>query len=234
LVSNRNAGHLAGLLVAALATSTGCADQGDESLMILGNTQPGNDCQLSNSATMFQTRGRIDTQAVTGYLFTPLVSNRATRTQSQMVSRVAFIEGANVDLSFPGGGDPGNSSLTSFAQPFSGSISPNGGQSTFAFEIIPKATLDAMGLASGEIVQVIADVQVYGTMDGNDIDSNTFHYPIDVCNGCLYQNLGDCTALPEGYMGTEGGKCQALQDGVLECCNSGGTEICPAAYIAPE
>lgn len=222
-----NIGFLA-LVLAFAVPLGGCVESGDESLVILRNEVPSSGCTISTSGSEFRSRGAIDVQAERGYLFTPTVTNLAQGDQDGP-SRLAFVEGADIDLTFPSGGGPSDPALTSFSQSFSGSISPNGGESTFVFEIVPKATLDSLALAVGDRVDVEAVVQLVGTLDGSNIRSNKFHYPIEICNQCLTIDRGACDALPLDYVGEGGGECQPLQDGVVECCTSAENQlVCPA------
>jgi len=227
------------LVLGALTTQSGCVDAG-ETLRILRNQEPSGACEVSDSAgDAFLSSGIIDVQASAGYLFTPLVENRAVA--SGVNERLVFVDAAIVDLKFANGfySDAEVSALDAaglakFRQPFSGSI-PAGGVSSFAFEVIPKDMLDDMAskLAEGEITRVIADVEIRGTLDGADVASPTFTYPIEVCNGCLTQVIGTCDALPAGDVQI-GGACQELQDGVLECCTGAdGSLVCPAVATEP-
>ena len=110
---------------------------------------------------------------------------------------------------------------------------PAGGLASFAFEVLPKGLLDEIDnrLADGQSTQVVAQVEVLGTLDGSDVESNLFSYPIEVCKGCLIQNLGSCESIISEEINT-GGVCQALQDGILDCCtNAEGALVCPAQNL---
>ena len=221
------------VLVGAFGLSA-CADGGD-TIQILRNQLPQAGCVVPDSDTgTFLPRGRIESTAADGYLFTPLVENRAV--QNAAAERTVFVNGANVDLKFSGDlfsdgeikafNDAG---LTRFKQSFSGSIRA-GGLASFAFEVLPKGLLEEIDsrLGVGEFAQVIAEVEVLGSLDGGEIESNLFSYPIQVCKGCLLQNLGSCDALISDDVNT-GGVCQALQDGLLDCCTDAeGAQVCPA------
>ena len=211
-----------GLLVSALGLSA-CVDGGD-TIQVLRNQLPQAGCLVPDSATAtFMPRGRIESSAAGGYLFTPLIENRAV--PNAAADRNVFVDGANVDLKFS---DDlfseaeikafNDSGLARFKQSFSGSI-PAGGLASFAFEVLPKGLLDEIDnrLADGQSTQVVAQVEVLGTLDGGDIESNLFSYPIQVCKGCLIQNLGSCESIISEEINT-GGVCQALQDGILDCC----------------
>ncbi len=230
---------LLAILAAAFTTQAGCVDAG-ESLRILRNQSPTEGCTISPTSTEFLPSGVIDVAANNGYLFTPIVENRATATEPGQ--RLAFVDGADVRLKFTEGfydaaritslADEG---LSRFHQPFSGSIDA-GGVSTFLFEVIPWPMLQDMApkLAPQESTRVTVEVEIKGTIDGSGVGSPTFTYPIVVCNGCLTNVLGSCATLPEVDIST-GGMCQTLQDGVADCCTrSDGDLACPAVAPAGE
>lgn len=216
------------VLATAFSSQFGCVD-GGETLQILINQEPKEDCALSSSpGDAYLARGRIDTNSAGGYLFTPLIENKAEAVSG--ASRIAQLQGANIDLKFSGGfGDGLDGALTRFSQQFSGSI-PAGGFGAYAFTVIPKQVLDSLAskLGEGEQTEVIAQVRINGSISGGGVDSNLFSYPVDVCKGCLQNNLGDCAELPSGYNISQGGNCQELQDGVLDCCTYNGETFCPA------
>ena len=215
------------------ALAPGCTDAGT-SMLIVQNQVPQDGCVVPSSQTSdFRSRGRIDVNAAGGYLFTPLVNSLVTETANGQGTRVIAVEGANVDLTFEPGFDASgfDSSLTSFSEAFSGSIFP-GSQASFSFTVVPKALLDALSskIAAGDMVQVTAKVKVFGTLDGGSVDSNSFDYPIDVCNGCLQIDNGSCDALPSNFTPATGGACNTLQDDPIDCCtDAGGALVCPAA-----
>lgn len=212
----------------ALAIQVGCVDA-DASIRILRNQAPENGCEIpADDGADFLPRGIIDTEAESGYLFTPLVENRGII--SAEAERLFFIEGANVDLFFQNGiTPPSDEAQVRFRQPLSGSI-PAGELATFAFEIVQKPVLEDLAgqLGDGESTLVEVDIEILGEIDGGDASSNLFTYPVDVCKGCLTNVIGSCDALPSVQVRT-GGSCQLLQDGVVDCCtDSEGGLVCPA------
>lgn len=219
--------------------SAACVDTGGEPLLILQNSEPGADCQPNVSATRFLSSGLIDTGADVGYVFTPLVESLIE--EQGNADRRIFISGANVDIRFQGdifsAGERETmreEALTSFSQSFSASIGPSD-RVALAFTVVPKTLLTRMEgkLGDGEFATLFAEVSILGTLGDGDVESNVFTYPIDVCNGCTQNVVGDCSALPEAFTAREGGICQPLQDGFVDCCLSDGTLICPAVATSP-
>lgn len=213
------------LLAGAFASQIGCVDAAD-SLRILNNQEPQEGCQTTNADTgNFISFGRIDVAADFGYLFTPVVENRTRG--SDLTDRVAFVSGAVVNLELPDGvTEPAQSNLISFRQPFSGSIE-SGGTATFAFELISKDLLDHLApqIGDGEVVRIFAEVEMKAEIDGSEVSSPIFTYPIEVSNGLIYENLGSCDALPDIEF-DEGGTCQPLQDGFAHCCDGADGLVC--------
>ena len=187
----------------------------------------------------FQPRGRIDVAAGSGYLFTPLVQSKAEAADN--ADRLVFIEGADVKLESVHGDSNGvlsglDGALIDFRTLFSGSIEP-GGFGSFAFDVVHKDVLTALAgtVNPDNPVQILASVSIVGTLDGSDVSSNTFKYPIEVCDGCMTTILGACDAIPEDTDAKQGGVCQPLQDGLLDCCTAGdGTLVCPAVPVVPD
>jgi hypothetical protein len=221
----------------AVAVLAGCTAAGTP-IFILQNQVPAEGCVPPTDLGSFNPRGRIDTAASGGYVFTPVVQNVA---EADGVQGLVFVEGADVDLTLQSGfideaaveDDDTFRALTHFSKRFSGTIQPGEGLTSFVFTILPRELLaDYMAerlAADGTLVEVQADVKVFGTMNGGDVSTPTFTYWIDVCNGCMKQDLGACADLSSSYTALEGGVCTDLQDTPLECCTAAdSSEVCPA------
>lgn len=226
-------------LVSAIGAAA-CADNGDEVLLILNNVVPGEECVLSGEETgLFISAGQIDTVGGAGYLLTPLVKNTATSETGTEAQRTVFIRGARIDLRFP---DPdlfsaeelqqlADSGLTRFEVPLGASISPNGSTAPFAFEVIQPPLIVALGdelASSSDRILVLADVRMRGTMGGGTIESQTFTFPITVCEGCNVLDVGPCAMLPSTFTPVVGNPCNPFQDGQTQCCSVTGGLVCPA------
>lgn len=233
--------RIATALALATALSACVADGGDQSLLILYNAEPGANCTINPDVDTFIARGLIDVNAGIGYLFTPIVENIVEEVEGS--ERRVYLTGANIDLTFLPGvfsdaeiTSMAESGVTSFGQSFGVSAEP-GGRVGLGFVILPVQVLDALAgkLAEGQSTEVTAHVSVVGDVNGREIESNDFAYPIEVCNGCLRISLGACTGLDPGFMPTDvGGTCQTFQDGLVQCCTSpDGQLICPAIPMEP-
>ncbi len=226
---------LAALLTLPLAACV--ADGQDANVVIIQNNAPSANCVVpAGLEAGFLSTGRIDATSSTGYLLTPVVKNFATATTVEQ-QRIAFVEGMLVDVAF---GDADlfdsaelsamrDSGLTRFDAPLSGIITP-GGTTSFVVDVLPGSLLAAMKAKLPEDAETIAlvNVRAYGHMGGSDFESQAFRYPVTVCNGCLANDVGACSALSPGFQPRLGGACNTLQDAVADCCTIGETPVCPA------
>jgi hypothetical protein len=216
------------LLLLGLAV-TGCTDA-SRSVFIYHN--------LGCGASSPLPRGRLDTQESPdllpgngGYWFAPVVQNEAS-------SDAAMVRGAHITVEMPDdffgpGVEPPAAFVqeASFDEPFSGTVDPNGGRMAFGMWALPRALMrqyleERIGL---DPVPVRLHVTIFGELGGGDFEAMPYTYNIDVCGGCMITDLGPCELLPDGFTGSPGGSCNAVQDLELECCELGGERVCPAA-----
>lgn len=225
------------LLAGSLTCQVACTADGAETLQLLRNQLPADGCVVPIDSTgPFQPRGRIDVSSNQGYRFTPLVQNVAIANENSM--RRIFVDGANVDIEFVGANAPDPASFQdnyiNFRSPFSGSIAAEG-LTSFDFDIVSRELLAdlASAVTPTSSVQLIASVTIVGDLDGDTVESNTFSYPVEICDGCMRNVLGPCLGLSETLEISGGGACNSNQDGILDCCTAGdGSLTCPAVPIA--
>lgn len=221
----------------AVLLGSACTDA-DNPLIILHNQVPDEGCIVPvNETGGFFSRGLIDTQAASGYIFTPLVQNNALPIDGNPNARIASVQGATVKISLQEGTGIDLTSdavapLVNFTKRFSGTIQPDGGLGTFAFTIIDKALLTVLEGALGspdQRLEVQAEVRIFGQMGGGDVDAVPFLYVVEVCNGCMQVDVGACSDLATDFVAKSGGECNVLQDVVLECCTELDNSLtCPA------
>lgn len=201
---------LAGLV--ALGSIACTAEYG--SMVILQNQVPEEGCVVSGSVdSTFRSSGLLHPDSQFGYVFTPVV--RSIVSDSDRAGRLIFVQGADIRVEDLASG----AIVQEFGSRFSGYIPP-GDTIGVAFEITQP------GLGEGDY---LARIQMYGTMDGGDVESQEFEYPVKVSADAFEVVVGSCAALPIGYLGESvANECNPLQDGYIECCDSGGTKVCPA------
>lgn len=226
------------------ATLVGCVE--GTSVVILRNQKPAAGCVVSADKTVEALPfGSLDVGPLPdgkqnpGYLFTPLIQNGTVASAEDTLQNLLLLEGADVVLK-PA---PTAASIAVVqeleatgqarrTQLFSGSVEP-GGKLGAAFPIIDADQVLTLRDLVGEqaVVQVVASVKVFGVIDGGDVVSPAFNYPVALCNGCLIHDWGSCDAIASDALVEPGGTCSPLQDEVLSCCTRGGATICPA--VAP-
>ncbi len=231
----------AAIAVGAL-TLAACADDSGGGLIIRQNLAPTatDGCTFSPDLTApYFARGTISMLSQQPYVLTPLIESRITAPEGQESQRTVLIRGARVDAriesitvnnqsvevdtsDFPEGS-------LKFTSLFSAPLAPNGGLSVGDFDLLTSsliATLrDRYGAQGSARVQVVAEVRVFGDLGGDEIESDTFSYPVTVCNDCIVNNVGECPTMAEVRTGNP---CNPFQDGVVDCCTSGGNLLCPA------
>jgi hypothetical protein len=241
-------------LVISLAAlgAAGCADQGGTSIIVLHHVAPADGCTFEAEGDEFRSAGIVDGAgvlddgtAVFGYLAAPVVQNVSDTADGTLeAERTVILHGARVDLTINPRADNtealddatiaelnANNALR-FTVPFSGSVTPGGGLTTFSFEAIPVITVRRIAEAIRDFedrVLVTITYTVFGeTTVGGSVESDPFTFPVTVCVGCVFQDLGPCAGLAEGtYAG--GNSCNIYQDSVAQCCeNSSGFLTCPA------
>jgi hypothetical protein len=182
-------------------------------------------------------------------VFTPLIESRITAIEGgDEAQRSIAITGANVSLEVKAATIENNGTFTSttvsltkeqsqFSQLFSAPLPPSGSVNVL-FELIPRQTLVAIGMAAGTNIleaEILATVRVFGRFNDDDIESAPFQFPVTVCTDCVVSNVGPCTEFT-GTPRNSGNACNAFQDGVIDCCESvlnPGQLRCPAVAEEP-
>lgn len=198
------------LIVTSAVLWGGCvADSAQSSsLVILKNQPPDDSCNVSSVDTgVFLGAGVLDTSISNTYVMTPLIELRTQAFDpSDRLTRSVTIEGAEINIE----GD-------SFTQLFSVVMEPESTIGAF-FTILDNGRVNA---SDGETVT--AEIKVFGNSAGSDVESNTFTYPIDVCDGCLGQSLATFLPSCDGFTLP----CLAGQDDISCCQDDTGAAICP-------
>jgi hypothetical protein len=210
----------------ALLVFVGCANQGDEGFYVVNNTAPpmgATGCTFtSDPAQPFLPFGTISNQSPNGYFFVPLLQSRVTALMGQESQRAIHVEGANVVLSTasPTGSLTQTAAYTVLT---SGTLNP-GSTLNVAFELIPAANIQAISTKT----QLSASVTMFGTLGGSKIESEPFTYPVTVCTDCIIRSVGACSPATATPMNL-GDPCNPFQDGIVDCCTSGTSLVCPAS-----
>ncbi|MBP9084981.1 MAG: hypothetical protein KBG15_02640 [Kofleriaceae bacterium] len=222
----------AATLVAGFA---GCAqDGGDKTILITNNMVPADMCLLMPTETgPFRGAGTLDLAGSGGYLFFPLIKNLTSSNNGTLTSnRTFFAEGFRITLSSP---DPVTQAaiadrdsytiLTGF------SVAPDNSLFGASVQVLSSPVVEALvaRLAKFESTQIVASVEVIGTLSGDQVSSNAFDFPITVCIQCLVTDLGPCDMLDSAFTVTSpGNSCNPGQDQAVQCCSTPQGNVCPA------
>lgn len=220
-------------LLAVPFVAFGCAQNGANPMVILGNIAPvGGTCSFSaTSGQPTLSSGEIFAGSTLPYVLTPLLESRVTESGSGQATadRSIFLESANVTLSATATGGTGSTALGSgFSVPVSGTL-PAGGTISISFPIIPVSDLASLNTGSAA-TEVVASVQVIGRLGGGEVKSEPFTYGITVCPAgapCVVNDLGACSATTTTQ--NTGNPCNMFQDGSVDCCDGSAGLVCPAA-----
>src|ERR1043165_5095439 len=232
-------------LTAVLALAA-CAGTGDEGMIVLNNTAVASSCTLSGATTQpFIAHGQIFAKSPNGYFLTPLIESRVESADSvDDTQRTIFLTGANVSLEVKAvsiehadGSFANGPAITlntpQFSALFSGSLPPAGSVNV-GFAVIPPQALRQILTSSGAgatdkmTAEVLATVNILGTLGGDSLESSPFQFPVAVCNNCVVVDNGACPmniAAPR-----TGNACNVYQDGIVDCCHDASNNlVCPGS-----
>jgi hypothetical protein len=227
------------LVLAALLI--GCVHNNTQTLVIMQDNVPdtsGGVCLIPGTiSSTFRESGLLDRSfflsgdipsSAVGYEMYPVVKNNLSSSVSGTgvgIDPLAFniqLSRADVELSDGASGEP---LVTPFSVPLF-KVVASGESTGLVVGVIPAALVP--DLHDGQIV--LAHLTVVGSRDGSEIRSNTVEFPITVCDGCLVNDVGPCTA----FTGTASvNVCNIAQDEMAVCCEHSTLGlICPAVAEA--
>ncbi len=237
-------------LMFALASLGACAaDNGDDGIFITKNVVPGAGCTFSaTESSPFLSHGTYSIHANASYQLHPQMKSRITARVGQEDQRTVIIQGARVELTFADAGRPGalfssgeidemrTAAVTRFETRFTAPLPPNGGIADGDVALINTNLLDRIIAKNPDAAsptstqsfraEILASVVVFGDMAGSEVESNTFTFPVTICNDCVSNIIGACP-LAAGTTVRSGNECNSYQDGIVDCCAMGNDVICP-------
>jgi hypothetical protein len=240
-----------GALCASLAGISGC-NTPEGQFFILHNQVPLAGCLIpADKSAAYQGEGVLDlrvpsAQPDAAYLFFPLLQNDLPVDEEGDASANRItLTGFDVDLAAESGPDafraffdsavldPERVGLVRYRVPWSGSVDAGGGNTSATTNAFPVETAlrlrESGALADGSTGFVTAKIRATGRTLGGTRTSDTFSYPIRVCEGCLIHRIDSC---PLSAPVLSGGICNPGQDSAVDCCMDGATLTCPAT-VAP-
>jgi hypothetical protein len=151
------------------------------------------------------------------------------------------VEGATPCFDAAASADLAAGGITRFRSLFSAPLAPNMGLTAATFDLVPTTLVREIQRKVGALAadahlraQVVATARVYGQLNGSEVESPPFVFPVTVCNDCVVNILPtSCAQTPKSFVARKGNPCNPYQDGVLDCCQEGTSLICPAVGTAP-
>jgi hypothetical protein len=210
-------------------------------------TTSGGSCSVPLDPTAYQGEGRLDLSVVrsdfgSAYFVFPLIENNLpSSSNGSLDPNEIQLSGFQIDINWIGvppsesiqnvftanAGGP----LVHYQIPWSGGISSGGGRLsaiTAAFPVALAQNLVApAGAGVDPFLTVDLTIQALGTTNsGTHMESDPFHFPVQVCSGCLANNVGPCPLA--AALANVGNGCNPAQDLLVDCCTDKGALICPA------
>jgi len=224
-------------------------DSSDGAIFITKNVAPGDDCTFtSTEGELFLPHGVWSVHSTGGYQMFPQMKSRITAAADQIDQRTIILQGARVDIELA---DPAlradldlarlqAEGITKFQSRFSAPLLPNGGITDGAIELLTRRLIDEIiavrpgidnvnqDAAPAFSTELLASVVVFGQLAGDEVTSQSFTFPVTLCNKCVVNIVGACP-LPEDAAPRTGNSCNQFQDGNVDCCvNGSGGLVCPA------
>jgi hypothetical protein len=238
-------------VLGALALLPACTVENNGSIAIVANgtaDTTGGTCQFEAEPEFFRSSGILDVTLGHGYLMGLVVENRmrdttlqrqpttgtdidTTAERNQVTLRAFDVEmEALCDETTADCAAVASVVNTAVRVPAAGTVPP-GGTITVATGVIPSSV--AVGLvASGGLnpfpgPSVRLGIRAVGGRNPDEeMESGTFEYVVDLCEGCLVRGLNPPRDCPGGQAP---GYCGLAQDRLIDCCFSGSELFCPAS-----
>jgi hypothetical protein len=242
---------VAALLTATASTFTaGCSGTPPGEFIVIQNQVPNDDCSIpAGLGQVYRGEGTLDVRLIgggpSGYLLFPVLQNNfpgPSGGQTVDANRIA-LSGFNVDVDVPDDAtgpiadhirgyrslDPSdpNHSKVQYSTLTSGSVAAGNGDTSSAVEVFPAVLageIRDMGVLSPTIdFWAVARVRALGSTLTSSVVSDSFTYPIRLCDGCLMADQGACPV-----SAASGNHCYIGQDDPTGCCEQAGQLICPS------
>jgi hypothetical protein len=232
-----------GIVGALAACLAGCGTP-PGAFIIVQNQVPNSDCTIpSGKGALYRGEGLVDVSIADGYELFPLLENDfpgPVGGQAVEGNRIA-LSGFNVEVGLPPSYEAGpiadlilglqalapddpQRTLVAFSTLTSGSVASGGGNTASRVNVLPVDLLrkirDLNVLSRSKSYWLEVSVRARGHSLASAVESDAFHYPIQLFDGLLGINTGACTSAPTPTSCTPG------QDGFVSCCESAGQLVC--------
>jgi hypothetical protein len=208
---------------------------------------PNTDCSIpAGLGQVYRGEGTLDVRLIgsgTGYLLFPVLQNNFPAAMGGVDANRIALSGFNVDVDVPEDAtgpiadlirgyhspdaDVGSQAKVHYGTLTSGSVATNGGDTSSSVEVFPTslaADILKMGVLSrSNTFWALARVRARGDTLVSSVTSDSFTYPIELCDGCLMSDVGACPAAAPS-----GSQCYIGQDMPTGCCEQAGNLFCPS------
>jgi hypothetical protein len=210
----------------------------------------GDSCTIPINASVEQGEGTLDLSIVRGdfqtaYFVFPLIENNLPISSNSSIDPNEIqLSGFQVDIAPIGATPPATiqavfdgGPLVHYQIPWSGGIKSGGGQLSAAVAAFPVALAQKLAAAGGfgvvASLTVNLTIQALGTTNtGTHMQSDPFHFPVQVCSGCLVANVSVPSCPVTAAPANTGNACNPAQDLPVDCCTDNGALICPPPVAA--
>lgn len=197
---------------------------------------PGPGCAVDDSESAnHRSEGTLDVLwylgagQTTGYYMFPLMKNNmmSTTGSGEGEQNCMTVREAKVNLKLGALGD--GVETTKYKVLTAVTICP-GETRAVQLQVIPPHIVESIASRVPEngMEHASVEIKMVAKRGRTTIESNTFVFPINICNGCLIKNLGDCNSPAIPNDPAMGNDCNPAQDNRLDCCTTGVDWICPA------
>ena len=184
-------------LVSSGLALAGCADPAS-SVVVLANVVPNDDCSIpAEEGSLTRGAGTFDVDVGVPYLVTPILRNGTVGNQTNPNLRLFMVKGADIELK-PTTSQASVDVINALATDrfrtsfFSQTVEPDGGIASVGFPgIAADQTATLRGLLGTGGVTVLVSFRIFGDMDGSEISTPDFDFPVTVCNGCIADPMPD-------------------------------------------
>jgi hypothetical protein len=236
------------LAVCSFGGALGCSGTPPGTFIVVHNQVPLSDCSIPGMLTdayrpfgvydVSPAEGSLLRSLVGGYALFPLLQNDFPGASGDVEGNRIALSGWDVEIGVAANAEPGaitdlitsltttNDPLVKYSTVTSGSVGSGGGFTASMVNAFPEdlgTMIHSMGILSPTRTYWIeATVRARGTTLVQSVESQEFHYPIQLCDGCLTVDVGPCGPTP-----VASGACTPGQDfAPLACCEKVGELVC--------
>jgi len=234
------------LISLGLGLSACTAANGDEAIFIQHNiAPPAMGCSFSSmSNEPYIPHGRYAMWASDPFFLYPQMVSKITSMPAMIEQRTIQARAAKIDIETtePALSGISGDGITHFESRFSSAIAPNGGVTDTFFEAIPLAFVEKVRAAKNVVAdskrietEVILHVRITGDLDGNEVTSQEWQYPVTLTTDMTF-SMGACPLAVGTLVPVGANPCDVFQenlDGSVGCCTMGTELVCPGTVAIP-